>query len=112
MLMEIAEKLVSFNESEDTVYLKSPTTGQVIRIRNPKVKIKPSSKALVNLKHVDEQIKSQSVLPDFGYMQDNYLIDRERNFSNWKRVSELIENKGKFEWLMNYIKMKSLKRSI
>jgi Na+-translocating ferredoxin:NAD+ oxidoreductase RnfC subunit len=74
--INLSEQLISYNENEDTVYLKSPTTGQVIRIRNPKAKISSSENALMNLKHVEAQIKSQTVLPDFGYMQDNYIIDR------------------------------------
>lgn len=104
--------MISYNEKEGTVYLKSPTTGQVIRIRNPKAKIRSSENALLNLKHIEDQINSQSVLPDFGYMQDNYIIDRGYNQSSWKKVTELIGNKDKFQWLMNYIQVKNLKRSI
>ena len=111
-LIDLADTLFNYNEKEDTVYLKSPTTGQVIRIKNPKSKIRPSENALLNLKHVEEQIHSQSVLPDFGYMQDNYIIDRGFNQSSWKRVSELIGNKDKFQWLMNYIRVKTLRKSI
>lgn len=40
--INLSEQLISYNEKEDTVYLKSPTTGQVIRIRNPKAKISSS----------------------------------------------------------------------
>ena len=58
---------MSYNQQEDTVYLTSPTSGHVMKIRNPRVKIESSAVAQMNLRFVEEQIKSQSVLPDFGY---------------------------------------------
>lgn len=53
-----------------------------------------------------------TVLPDFGYQQDNYILDQEDQTSKWKLISKLIEDKGKFQWLMNYIKMKMLQKDI
>ena len=54
--------------------LISPTFGDTIKIRNPKVKFGSSSNALKDLRHIEEQILEMSVLPDFGYERDNYIL--------------------------------------
>ena len=55
--------------------LKSPTTGQVIKIKNPKIKIPASSEGLKDLMHIEEQITGMSMMPDFGYQEDNYILN-------------------------------------
>lgn len=51
-----------------------------------------------------------TIMPDFGYGQDNYILQKDENSSkdNWLLLSELLNNSEKFSWLMNYIKLKGL----
>ena len=89
--------------------LKSPTTGQVIKIRNPKIEIRASSEALKDLMHIEEQITGMSMMPDFGYQEDNYILNEKNDEGEdkWKLLSRLVIGKeDKFGWLMNFIKMK------
>ena len=52
-----------------------------------------------------------SVLPDFGYGIDNYLLDKNHNSqNNWLFLSKIMENPEKFGWLMNYMKLKKIKK--
>jgi hypothetical protein len=50
------------------------------------------------LKHVEEQIEGMTVLPDFGYGQDNYILkeEGESKRSNWNVLTDLIDNPDKF----------------
>lgn len=89
--------------------LKSPTTGKVIQIKNPKIEIRASSEGLKDLMRIEEQITGMSMLPDFGYQQDNYIINQKggEEADKWKLLSRLVTGKeDKFGWLMNFIKMK------
>jgi len=54
--------------------LISPITGHVIRLNKVSNKLSTSAEALHELKHVEEQIVGMSVLPDFGYGEDNYIL--------------------------------------
>jgi len=53
-------------------------------------------------------------MPDFGYGEDNYIINtrEEENVlkSKWSVLTELLGNKEKFSWLMNFIKLKGLEK--
>ena len=89
--------------------LKSPTTGQVIKIRNPKIEIRASPEGLKDLMHIEEQITGMSMMPDFGYQEDNYILNEKNDEGEdkWKLLSRLVIGKeDKFGWLMNFIKMK------
>ena len=91
------------------MHLKSPTTGQVIKIRNPKIEIRASSEGLKDLMHIEEQITGMSMMPDFGYQEDNYILNEKNDEGEdkWKLLSRLVIGKeDKFGWLMNFIKMK------
>jgi hypothetical protein len=90
--------------------LISPVTGQVIKIKKVIAKLSTSADAFQELKHVEEQIVGMTVMPDFGYGQDNYILQKEESSSknNWLLLSELLNNPEKFSWLMNYIKLKGL----
>lgn len=63
------------DEETKSVYLTSPTFGDKIQIYNPQVRFGTSVNAMKDLKHVEGQIKELKVLPDFGYAQDNYLLE-------------------------------------
>jgi len=46
----------------------------VIKLNKVTNRLGTSAEALQELKHVEEQIVGMSVLPDFGYGEDNYLF--------------------------------------
>lgn len=79
-----------------------------MRIKNPRASIKGSSERLADLKSIEEQIINMSTMPDFGYQQDNYILekdDTEDTKNKWKVLTELISNSDKFRELVNYIKL-------
>ena len=40
-----------------------------------------------------------SVIPDFGYEEDNFLLEKAEAPRNWRLLTDLIYNKDKYEWL-------------
>lgn len=102
---EEADKYVTIDDVKNTVNLISPTTGEVIAIKGKNVRVGTSYDALTELKHVEEQILDMSVLPDFGYAEDNYILSRGENTNKWQLLTELLDNPEKFSWLMNHIKL-------
>ena len=64
-----------------------------------------------DLLHIEEQIQEFCGLPDFGYGKDNIFIDfSEENGSKWKPLTNLIHNPKRFDWLMNFIRLRLLSR--
>jgi hypothetical protein len=53
-----------------------------------------------------------SVLPDFGYNQDNYILDHHESKNKWKLLTGLLGDSNKFEWLMGVIKLRKLERVV
>jgi hypothetical protein len=45
-----------------------------------------------------------SGMPDFGYAEDNYIL-QENTTDKWKHLIGIIGDNQKFEWLMGYIRM-------
>lgn len=89
-----------------TVVLTSPTFGDKIFITNPKCKIGSYKSGLKDLKHIEQQIKTMGILPDFGYQEDNYILDHQNDAENkWKLLTGLFGDTKKFEWLMSYISL-------
>lgn len=95
-------------DERGNVLLTSPTFGNKISIRRPVVRFGSSKNALKELKHVEEQIQEMGVLPDFGYDQDNYILDQHESQNKWKLLTGLIGDNEKFSWLMGYIKIQQL----
>jgi hypothetical protein len=60
--------------SNNTVQLISPTFGDKITIHSPRCDFGTSKNGLRDLQHVEGQIRDLSVLPDFGYSEDNYIL--------------------------------------
>lgn len=60
----------------DRVCLTSPTFGDTITILKPRIKFGSSKNALKDLIHVEQQIAAMGVLPDFGYAEDNYILEQ------------------------------------
>lgn len=90
---------------EDEVHLISPTFGDVLKIRKPKCRFGSSKAALKDLKHVEEQILTMGILPDFGYAEDNYILEQFEKKDKWQYLTGIIGNSTKFEWLIGFIKM-------
>ena len=99
-------------KEDGNVYLISPTFGDKIKIRNPAVRFGSSKNALKELMHVEEQILGMGVLPDFGYDQDNYILDQHESQNKWRLLTGLIGDNEKFSWLMGYIKIQQLQQRI
>ncbi len=97
--------------TNDQVYLKSPTFGDVIKIKNPVCKFGSSENAFKELKHIEEQIQRQGVMPDFGYAEDNYILQG-HNSNKWKLLVGLLNDQEKFKWLMSYIKVEQLRKVV
>lgn len=98
----------SYNPKEDVATLTSPTFGDQIRIKSPSVKFGSSRNALKDLKHVEEQIKDFSILPDFGYAEDNYILSQYLSTDPQRILTGLLGDPKRFAWLMNYINLTKL----
>lgn len=101
--------MITYTQSD--VRLTSPTDGKILKIMNPEAKFCSSHDALKELMAIEHQIGDLSggVLPDFGYSQDNYILDRfDTNGDKWKTLSQLIRGGDKFGWLANFIKVAKL----
>lgn len=94
------------------MFIKSPTFGDRITIEKPKCRFGSSKNALKDLKHIEAQIAGMEVLPDFGYDNDNYILEHHESHNKWNTLIGLLKDKSKFEWLMKYIKLKSLAKTI
>ena len=54
-----------------------------------------------------------AVIPDFGYNNDNFLLDRGQEAPrNWKLLTDFIWNQEKYEWLTNHIQLRELKKKL
>lgn len=86
--------------------LISPVTGKVIKIKKVIAKLSTSADALNELKQIEEQIIGMTVMPDFGYGEDNYILNKQANSdkNNWLVLTELLQNTEKFSRLINHIK--------
>ena len=65
--------------------------------------ISTSALRFEELQHIDEQITGMSVMPDFGYAEDNFVLEKMEAPRNWKLLTDIIYNKDKYEWLRNHI---------
>ena len=93
-----------FTKIDDTVILTSPIFGSRIKISNVKVKFGTSKAALRDLKNVENQIKQLKSMPDFGYGEDNYIL-RKSNSKGWAPFLGLLDERKRFEHLMNHIQL-------
>lgn len=53
-----------------------------------------------------------SVLPDFGYGEDNYILPHHESSNKWRMLTGLIGDQDRFTWLMKYMKMGKLQKEI
>ena len=86
--------------------------GSQIKITNPSVAIRPSRNGLKDLKHIENQIKDLDIMPDFGYAEDNYILNRDDNdkttTNKWQLLTGLLGNPKRFSRLMNFMKLQKL----
>lgn len=100
---------IQYDTKKNIVLLKSPSIGDTIQIKNSNIlKLGSTTNALLELKQIEQQIQGMSALPDFGYGEDNYILDCLSNQD--KDLTALIGSSEKFTWLMNYIKLQTLSR--
>lgn len=83
-----------------------------MKIRAPNANLGTSRNALKDLKNVEEQIKDMSVLPDFGYAEDNYLLQKNQGESKWKLLTGLLGDPKRFSRLMNFISLQKLEAQV
>ena len=105
-----AAKYLKVDGKTKTVELISPATGKVLRINNCSARIATSADALEDLKKIEEDVIGMTVLPDFGYAQDNYIIGKNHGVDNWKVLTDLLNNNDKYSWLLNQIKIRTLRK--
>jgi hypothetical protein len=90
IVYRIADENPYIQRQGDSVLIMSPTFGDKIRIKNPQCKFGSSKNALKDLKHVEHQIKELSVLPDFGYAEDNYILPHHDSQNKWRMLTGLL----------------------
>ena len=82
-----------------------------LRIRKCKAKISSNALRFSELKHIEDQISSMCVCPDFGYEGDNWCLEKDEEAPrNWKLLTEIISSKGKHEWLRNHIELRKIRK--
>jgi hypothetical protein len=81
-------------------------------IQKPTMPIMSYTESLANLRHIENQIMQSNVLPDFGYNQDNYLIDRFDKDEKWKTLLGVIGDQQRFEYLMHFIALSKLQKQV
>lgn len=85
-----------------TVKLISPVTGKILTIKNVRARLSTSAEALDALKEVEQQVIGMTVLPDFGYAEDNYIIPKTEQCTNkWQILTSLLSNNDKYTWLLS-----------
>lgn len=50
-------------------------------------------------------------MPDFGYGDDNFVIERSSDAPrNWKLLTDFVYNKDKYEWLQNHLTLRKIRQ--
>lgn len=94
-------------------YITSPTFGDTIRVNTRHARIGSSKNSYKELQHIESQIASFGVLPDFGYGEDNYILCHMNNQKNkWQMLTGLLGQTNKFDWLCSFLQLKKIEREI
>ena len=48
-------------------------------------------------------------MPDFGYAEDNFLLEKHEAPRNWKLLTDIIYCKDKYGWLSNHITLRQIR---
>ena len=105
-----AKKYVRYINDGKTVEIISPNMKGVLKIKGSKVNIAPNPIRFEELKYIEKSITDMSVIPDFGYEKDNYILDRGPDApKNWKLLTDFIWNRDKYMWLQNHLVLRKLR---
>lgn len=86
--------------------------GDTITLRNQVgLRLQTTKTGLKELKKVEQQIK-QNVMPDFGYQQDNYLLEQHTARNKWSLMTDYLGDSDRFSQLMNFIKLNKIESEI
>ena len=89
----------------------SPRMHGVLKIKEPKISIMPNPTKFLELQHVESAIVGMTSIPDFGYEQDNIILDRGPDAPrNWKLLTDFVWNKDKYQWLQNHLVLRKLRQ--
>ncbi len=59
-----------------TIELISPGQSGVMKIKNPRIPVASNPLRFEELKHIEDTIIGMQTMPDFGYGEDNFVIER------------------------------------
>ena len=103
-----AKRHVKYSPHGTTVQLLSPNKKDVMTIRNCKVNIVSDPSRFVELQHIEDQITSMKSVPDFGYENDNFLLENTDAPRNWELMTGLLSGKHRHEWLRTHIAIRKI----
>ena len=73
----------------------------------------PNPNKFLELQHVESAIVGMTSIPDFGYEQDNIILDRGPDAPrNWKLLTDFVWNKDKYQWLQNHLVLRKLRQKV
>lgn len=74
-----AQKYLKYDKDKQIANFISPVTGKSFKIKGVTAKLSTSAGGLDDLRKIEEDIIGMSVLPDFGYGSDNYLLTKDND---------------------------------
>jgi len=81
-----------------------------VLIHNPKITIASDPLRFEELKHIEDTMNGMQTMPDFGYGDDNFVIERASDAPrNWKLLTDFVYNKDKYEWLQNHLTLRKIR---
>ena len=106
-----AKRFIRVSKTDKNVIeLISPAQHTVLKIRNSKIPIASDALRFQELVHIENAIVGMSVMPDFGYEGDNFVIERSQDAPrNWKLLTDFVYNKDKYEWLQNHLTLRKIR---
>ena len=75
--------------------LHSPIMEGKITIKNPRVPISTSAVGFAELKYIESQMAELSIVPDFGYGDDNFCIQKEGG-NGWHTLTGLLGDSDRY----------------
>ncbi len=81
-----------------------------MKIKNPRIPVASDPLRFEELKHIEDTIIGMQTMPDFGYGEDNFVIERSSDAPrNWNLLMDFIYNKDKYEWLQNHLTLRKIR---
>ena len=105
-----AKKYIRYKDEGKTIEIISPQMKGILRIKGSKVNIAPNPLRFEELQYIESAIVSMKGLPDFGYEEDNFVLDRHPDAPrNWKLLTDFVWNRDKYMWLQNHLALRKLR---